>query len=76
MASPDIPRPLDPAAADALRDAAARVGVRRLAAALDVSRHTLLMAMAGLPLERVQHQALDDGAARVFGPEPPPPRAA
>jgi hypothetical protein len=71
-----FPYPLDPAAAQSLRDAATRVGVRRLAAALDVSRYTLLVAMAGLPLEPQQHDALDDGVAQVLGKEPPPPRAA
>ena len=76
MVAIELPRPLDPIATDALRDAAARIGVRRLAAALGVTRHILLIAMSGLPLERQAHDALDRGAARVLAREPPPKGAA
>ncbi len=60
-----LPRPLDGDRIARLRHLAEMHGVRAAAAAIRVSRHLFLVALAGLPLDDEQRAAVDTGLRTV-----------
>lgn len=60
-----LPRPLAHTTTARLRRLAEAHGVRRAADAIGVTRHTFLVAVAGLPLDDAQRATLERGLGQL-----------
>jgi hypothetical protein len=62
----ELPRPIDAQFVARLRRLALKHGVRPAAEALGLSRHVFLVAVAGLPLDNCQRDAVEAGLRHVY----------